>query len=307
MKQKDFYLSNSQNFEENYYSKKYFSLFLNSYKWNGIKKETADYLMFELWHTGAVCSFYEKEINEVDFLQFVPNYFDIHYFPKIIRCVSEGISTPLFPNKPLVVGENTTICSATPIVAGHCESLFTKIYPLCQKLACADSAQNTNILLQKIPFVFSCDSDTIEKMKDIFTKLTQNEPVLYLETDDIKAIQSLNVNAPYVADKLENYKNSVEGEILTILGIDNMGYEKPERLLTDEATSNNNIIEMNSNGIFDRLQNFCEETNTLFGSNISVEKTSGNVEGKNDEDTEKTEEPEKESEVKGENENDRTN
>ena len=53
-----------------------------------------------------------------------------------------------------------------------------------------------------------------------------------------------------------------------------MAVEKKERLITDEANSNNQLINDSSDCFLDSLKNFCDEINTVLDYNISVEANS---------------------------------
>ena len=69
-----------------------------------------------------------------------------------------------------------------------------------------------------------------------------------------------------------DYKRSVESDLLTFLGQNNTPVDKKERLITDEAEANNQLI-----GSFADLQlrareEAVEEINKLFGLSISVKR-----------------------------------
>lgn len=82
---------------------------------------------------------------------------------------------------------------------------------------------------------------------------------------DMDSIKAINTEAPIVFDKLQNYKKEIWNEALTFLGINNVMIEKSERLITDEANSNNELINLNLQASLVVRKNACKQFNELFG------------------------------------------
>ena len=66
-------------------------------------------------------------------------------------------------------------------------------------------------------------------------------------------------------DKISDYKKEILNEALTFLGINNVSIEKKERLVTDEANSNNEVINMNLQSRLAPRLRACKQFNDLFG------------------------------------------
>lgn len=79
------------------------------------------------------------------------------------------------------------------------------------------------------------------------------------------SIKALKTEAPFVADKLMEYKKQIWNEALTFLGINNLSNEKKERMITDEASSNNELINLNLQARLSCRKKACEQFNELFG------------------------------------------
>jgi len=62
-----------------------------------------------------------------------------------------------------------------------------------------------------------------------------------------------------------------ENKILTYLGINNVQIEKAERLITNEADSNNEKIYSQFTAAFDEREKALKQVNKLFGTNITIE------------------------------------
>ena len=82
----------------------------------------------------------------------------------------------------------------------------------------------------------------------------------------------LKTDAPFIADKMYQYVNSLWSEVLTFLGINNNSQEgKKERLVVDEINSNNQNISLNAQiGLLTR-QEACKNFNEMYGTNIRCE------------------------------------
>lgn len=136
----------------------------------------------------------------------------------------------------------------------------------------AERTIEVNIRAQKTPVVIVCDQNNRLSMVNVYKDLDGNNPVIFadkkLNLDNITAIRT---DAPFVADKVNAYKQVVWGEALTFLGINNTPHEKKERLVTDEVNSNNQMIENCYEIMLTCRKEAAEKFNNLYGTNITVE------------------------------------
>ena len=66
-----------------------------------------------------------------------------------------------------------------------------------------EESLKANIKQQRFPYAFFCDEKTRLSMMNIYKKIENGEPVIYLNKDlSMEDIQFFNTTAPYVADKL---------------------------------------------------------------------------------------------------------
>ena len=85
------------------------------------------------------------------------------------------------------------------------------------------------------------------------------------------AVDVFNLNVPFVADKLLQYRFETEREIYTLFGFNN-NFEKKERLLTDEINVNNDFINCNIDSMYKKRKQFAELMNAKYGWNVQVKK-----------------------------------
>jgi hypothetical protein len=69
-----------------------------------------------------------------------------------------------------------------------------------------------------------------------------------------------------------DYKKSVENELFTFLGFNNLAVDKKERVNVEEAESNNELIESFSDMQLRARELACERINEMYGLNIRVKK-----------------------------------
>ena len=139
------------------------------------------------------------------------------------------------------------------------------------RLAETERTIDINVKAQKTPLVFVCDQKQLQTLKMLFRKYDGNEPVIYADKSlDMKGLTCINPEVPYMADKLMLYKRNIWNECMTYLGINNANTDKKERLITDEANANNQLIEQSAAALLSTRQEAAKEINTMFGTDIRV-------------------------------------
>ena len=115
-------------------------------------------------------------------------------------------------------------------------------------------------------------------MKNLINKIERDDYAIFIDEKmtnggDTGLIVDQTL-VPFVADKLQEHKNNLVCELLTILGLNNNDSNnmKKERLIVDEVNANNQEIEMYLDTDFKNRQKACEEINAKFGLNITVDK-----------------------------------
>ena len=132
---------------------------------------------------------------------------------------------------------------------------------------------DVNINAQKTPYIILCSERQKLSMKNVYSQLTGNEPVIYGDKNlDIDSVKVLNTNAPVVFDKLQIQKHSVWNECMTFLGINNANMDKRERLVDDEVQANNEQVEICADVMLKARERACEEINRIFKLDVSVER-----------------------------------
>lgn len=139
------------------------------------------------------------------------------------------------------------------------------------KLTEAERTMDVNVKACKTPFIFACDDKDVLSFKQIFAKVDGNEPAIYADRGlNLNSMAVFQTGVKFLGNELQDYKHTVENELLTFLGVNNTPVDKKERLITDEAQSNNELIQSFAQIQLASREKACEEINALFGLNVSV-------------------------------------
>lgn len=140
------------------------------------------------------------------------------------------------------------------------------------RLAHAQRTIDCNIENQKFPILILGNDKQQKTLQALYEKYSGNQPVIYGDSDSLQAdmMKSIDTKAPYVADKVSEYKKEIWNEFLTTFGINNIDVEKKERLISGESNSNNEAINFNLQSFLAPRQEACKKINELFGLNVSV-------------------------------------
>lgn len=145
------------------------------------------------------------------------------------------------------------------------------IYFYVNKLTEAERTMDVNVKSCKTPYIIACDDKDVLTFKRIFQMIDGNTPAIYADKGlNLDALNVLKTDAKFLGNELMDYKKSVENELLTFLGFNNMAVDKKERVNVEEAESNNQIIEAFSDLQLKARQKACEEINRMFGLTLSV-------------------------------------
>lgn len=230
------------------------------FEWTGFpEKVNTRYLEKMLYYYGS-CVFYDDD----DFGLMVAkcntcNIQNIYDEPVEVTTVSED---PKYIAKTLKVDKDCVLIrnNVEMIPTDYTIQLFASRLFHCQR------SIDVNINQQKFPFVFLCDKNELMTFKKIFDDIDNNEIAIYAEKNlNIEGIKALETGVPFVADKLTMSKHEIWNECMTFLGLNNANTDKKERLITDEANSNNELIEMMLEVMLHQRKEACKQINEMYG------------------------------------------
>lgn len=141
-----------------------------------------------------------------------------------------------------------------------------------EKLAEIDRTIDINVMTQKTPVLLKVDQNTKFSLTNMFQQYQGNTPLIVADRSlDMEGIQVMKLDAPFIAESLNDLKASIMNEALTMLGIDNSNLNKKERLLTNEVVTNlGNVMAMRYTRL-DARREAVERINRKFGTSIEVD------------------------------------
>ena len=139
------------------------------------------------------------------------------------------------------------------------------------RLYLIERAIDTNVNAQRTPLLIQCDEEERLTFVNLMKQYEGNIPFIFASRGlNIDGVKIFPTDAKYVGKDLQELKQQVWNEALTMIGIANANFVKRERLLSDEvARSMGGVIASRYSRLESRRQAI-EHINDMFGLNIEV-------------------------------------
>ena len=140
-------------------------------------------------------------------------------------------------------------------------------YLFAYRLYEAERTCDVNIKAMKTPVMIKVDENQRVMMENLYSQYDGNKPFIFGDKNQLEngLLQAIKTEAPFVADKIMDYKKEIWNEALCFLGINNLSVEKKERLVTSEVSTNNEVINLNLQSFLIPRKEACRQFNELFG------------------------------------------
>lgn len=241
------------------YFTQFFNLALNIFKWEDTGEIESRFIERTLIENGY-CFVYEDSDYGLVCMPCTLVGLNIYNEPTQIQITSPLISKTLNVDKGVLIYNNYTKTGLIPIIMNYVDRL-TEI----------ETTINTNIYLQKTPYILVADKKTEKSVREVANQITSNEPIIIVKANLTENLQNLALNTNFVADKLYELKQNIENEFLTFIGLNNNSESnKKERMLVDEVNVNNDYINRNVDILYNAREIACKKINEKFGVNWKV-------------------------------------
>ena len=267
-----------------FYLEKFFNKWMSKYEYPELNYQQKHYIMKKFWSVGTVaCS----QIKSADPLMaglmddgsidmgensiiFTPwtfaNRYDIYDFPTHATLINtRGVKfiTPriLEIDKEVVIG----------FAQKNHKSVYSSIEAKLDELVDIEMKKRVARKAQSQPWMFAFSPEDFQQAKVLQEQLEADEPYLFVPFKDVDKVKGIVSNAPYIVDKFEQDRQKVENDILTMLGVNNVGIgEKKEHLIVDEVNANNEDIEQQSISFKSEIEDFFDRVYKCFGYKVTV-------------------------------------
>ena len=126
-----------------------------------------------------------------------------------------------------------------------------------------------NVNAMKTPIALVCDENQRLSYQNLLKEYIGNVPFLFGSKDlDLSQLKSINLQAPYVSDKLYQLQDNYWNQFLTFFGIPNISMNKKERLITDEVQRSMGGVLIAKQNFENQIQEDINNINKMFGKNI---------------------------------------
>ena len=268
---------------------KYRALFLSQFivEHPQLDSRATRYFLTKLFDSGSVACY---RIPHTDIPAFAPyscNSYDRYSYPAKIKLVKERAEAPdrLVPSRFLPVNEEGGAVLAY-VNLDYLMRPAVIVDDYAKKLADVDMAINTNLQLQKMPFLVLGTGKNNEQRKQVLAAIMANRPAVFRKATDLNSITSLRTDSPYIIDKLTQYKNNLDSEVKTLLGIDNLNTDTKSQYINDsETNANNEEISLAKIGFYEALKDFQKNAKKYLGFDFDIRlRTDRNTQGRKEED-----------------------
>ena len=250
---------------------KYFNLFMDSLKWNGLEDEQEDYIMKKFWSDGTVSAFNIKGIDELGFAPYAVSSYTMYDTPSTVNLINER-NVPFIPTGNLTVNQDVVL----GWVQRNHKSIYTMVSYYVEKLVEVEMVINTNLQVNKLPLLIGVTPSDKENAEHLVNKILNDEVAIFANLDELNLVKTLSNGSQYILDKLYAFKNNIESELLTYLGIDNSQIDV-DKLAVDQINANNEMINSNAEGYLNELNKFCKRISEVLNKTVSVELTHNRV------------------------------
>lgn len=260
----DAMLLNSQTYVD--YLERMKKIALSMFEWVNLPDTmNSRYLEMCLYYNGQAALLYDEDYGFINTQAADSGYINIYGLPTKINCYSYSYNKMrelYVPNTNLPAEEECILVmnNFQRVPTASTISLYA------ERLAEAQRAADVNIKAQKTPILLLTDKNQELTLRNMYAQYDGNSPVIFGDRNVLadKPIDSINTNAEFVANDIRTYMEGIWNDFLCFLGINNLN-EKKERLITSEANTNNELVNLNMQSYLIPRKQACKEFNDKFG------------------------------------------
>ena len=257
------------------YLNRFTKIALSMFEWVNLPKSmNARYLEMCLFYLGNAALLKDKRYGFINTKCTGSGDLNIYGLPTKLNCFSYDFNSirtlytglnPMYTDKQREAREDYECIlvqnnwEGTPTIA----TLELFAYRLYE----AQRTCDTNIIAQKTPVLLVADETQRLFLENLYNQYNGNQPFIFGDKEQLgeQTLKCINTQAPFVADKITEYKKEIWNEALEYLGVNSLQTEKKERLISDEANSNNELINLNLQSFLIPRQEACKKFNEKFG------------------------------------------
>ena len=267
-----------------FYMEKFFNKWMSKYDFPELNYQQKHYIMKKLWAVGTIaCSrvktadktlaglmddgVIDMKENQIIFTPWAfDNRYNIYDFPTHVRLINTRGVKFITPDS-LEIDKDVVIIYAQK---NH-KSVLSSIEAKINEIVDLEMKKRTSLKAQSQPWMFTFDPEDFEQVKVMQEQLENDDPFMFVPVKESDKAKALTSGAPFIVDKIQQLIDGRVNEVLTMLGVNNIGVgEKKEHLIVDEVNANNEDIEQQSYSYTSQLEEDFDRIGKVLGYNISV-------------------------------------
>ena len=265
---KDSLLLNDETYMD--YLNRFRRIALSMFEWVNLPKTmNSRYLEECLFYNGQASLLYDKKYGFINTKCAGNGYVNIYGLPSKLHCFSYSFQT----DRDLYVGLNDFNESKEDeeciLVLNNWERVPTagSMELFAYRLYLAQRTCDVNISSQRYPIMVVGDEKQRLTLENLYSQYDGNQPFIFGNKNQLtgEEMKVLNTSAPYVVDKITEYKKEIFNEALTYLGINNVSVKKKERLTENESNENTELVNLNLQSMLAPRLEACRQFNEKFG------------------------------------------
>lgn len=248
---------------------------LSMFEWVNLPK-TMDAIWLEkcLYYNGQASFLKDKNYGFINTNCCSNGNINIYGLPTSLNCYSFGYSS----NRKLYTGLIEGLSDLQQLNRQYFECILVRnnwereptsvsLELFALRMYEAERSSDVNVKAQKTPILIFTNEKQRHSMLQLYNQYEGNQPFIFGDKSNFgtDSVQSIKTDAPFVTDKLQEYKKEIWNEALTFLGVNNIMIDKKERLITDEANSNNEVTNLFLQSRLAPRQLACDQFNEKFG------------------------------------------
>lgn len=247
---------------------------LSIFEWKLPKGMDSRYLEKTLYYKGRASLFQTPEFGFINTQCSSNGYLNMYGLPSSLNCMTynglhwyKKLYTTIGEDEETIQKQREEECI---YVLNDWEGIPTSftIEQFAYRMYLAQRTADVNMSAQRTPVMVVCDDKQRLTMENLYSQYDGNQPFIFGNKSaniNDNSLKALKTDAPYICDKVMDYKKEIWNEFLQFLGVNSISIEKKERLITDEANQNNEVINLYLQSRLAPRQKACDQFNELYG------------------------------------------
>lgn len=269
-------------------------LCLNLFEWEGLP-ESVDplYLEEQLYTKGEAGIVKNAKFGVVGLGISGKQDLNLYYRPQTMRVVGNGGFNQSF--KPYM-GDNVIFPASGVHIKNNdaAQSTLLMVEPYIDKLDKIDNTINQVLIASSVPFIFTGEERDKVTFNNVLKQIEEYAPAIFVKSGlgTMEGLSTLDIKTAQTTTLTELYqiKKIVWGELLEVLGIESLSFEKNAHMLNAEVDASKDATNFNIDLMLKTREQAAEYMNTLWGLSVRVHLKNDIVNEYNEEDSEQSEE-----------------